>query len=249
MINSAPIDRADVPSPRPRSKLPARRNQALNPSEHTSALVQALHVHADFVQGATALEVGVGSGVVLATLAGLGARKATGVDIEPEAVIASRDLAADLGFADVIEVVAGDMWMPLADRRFDLVVANLPHFPMPGDAVPGRLPSWSAGGFDGRRLLDPFLKGLGRRLADGGMAIITHNAFVDLQRTSAILAQDNLEVAEHAQFMVFIPPEKLARMTEETLAAANGRTIHRYGPYAFGQVKILKIAQCLDDRG
>ena len=52
------------------------------------------------------------------------------------------------------------MWLPVAGRRFDLIVANLPHFPMERSDVPGRLPTWSAGGTDGRALLDPFLEGL-----------------------------------------------------------------------------------------
>ena len=55
--------------------------------------------------------------------------------------------------------------------------------------IPGRLPTWSAGGADGRALLDPFLEGLAAHLAPGGRAVITHNAFVGLERSREIVAR------------------------------------------------------------
>jgi len=240
---SAPKMHAAPDKPVASARLPAKRKAALNPSEYTSALIQGLHMQAAFVRDRDVLEIGSGSGVVLATMARLGARTVTGVDVEADAVVASRELLQDLGFGDIAEVCCGDMWAPFVGRRFDLIAANLPHFPMPGDAVPGRLPSWSAGGFDGRRLLDPFLKGLGRHLTEDGRAIVTHNGFLDLERTRALVAQDKLEVRELITAMVFIPPDKLARMTEAVLLAAKDVSIHRYGPYAFGEVKILEVSR------
>lgn len=240
---SMPIKQAGPGQPVATTRLSAKRKAALNPSEYTSALIQGLHMQAAFVQGRDVLEVGSGSGVVLATMARLGAKSVTGVDVEADAVLASRELLQDLGFGEITDVHCGDMWSPFVGRRFGVIAANLPHFPMPGDAVPGRLPSWSAGGFDGRRLLDPFLKGLDRHLTDDGQAIITHNGFLDLERTRAMVAQDGFEVRELITAMVFIPPDKLARMTESVLLAAKGVSIHRYGPHAFGEVKILEVSR------
>src|SRR5262245_29677942 len=132
---------------------------ALRPSEYTAALIQVLQARRTAVQGARVLEIGSGSGVVLAALGGLGAASLCGIDIEEDAVTSGMLLLDELGHSKVAEFHQGDMWLPVGDRRFDLIVANLPHFPMSDAAVSGRLPTWSAGGLDGRRLLDPFLKG------------------------------------------------------------------------------------------
>lgn len=214
---------------------------ALRPSEYTAALIQVLQARADMVRGSTALEVGSGSGVVLAALGALGAVSLCGIDIEEDAVTSGMLLLTELGHDKTAEFYLGDMWLPVSGRCFDLIVANLPHFPMERSEVPGRLPTWSAGGIDGRALLDPFLEGLTRHLAPKGRAIITHNAFVDLDCSHAILAGLGLKLQVVLTTLVYIPDEKIARMSASVLAAQQGRTIHRYGPYAFGEMHIVEI--------
>jgi len=216
---------------------------ALRPSEYTAALIQVLQARASHVHGATVLEVGSGSGVVLAALAALKASSLCGIDIEEDAVTSGMLLLAELGHGKTSEFYLGDMWLPVAGRRFDMIVANLPHFPMERSDVPGRLPSWSAGGSDGRVLLDPFLEGLEGHLVAGGRAVITHNAFVDLDRSREILAGFGLSLRVALTTMVYIPEEKLSRICGTVLAAQDGRTIHRYGPYAFGEMHIVEIAK------
>src|SRR5262249_15170375 len=105
----------------------------------------------------------------------------------------------------------------------------------------GRLPTWSAGGLDGRRLLDPFLEGLGEHLVTGGRAFITHNALVGVARSRPILPPTRFSLPVVLTTLVHPPDEKLARMTQRVLAAEEGRTIHRYGPYAFAEVHIVEI--------
>ncbi|OFX03730.1 MAG: hypothetical protein A3D94_00060 [Alphaproteobacteria bacterium RIFCSPHIGHO2_12_FULL_66_14] len=215
---------------------------ALRPSEYTAALIQALRLDAGRVRGVGVLEIGCGSGVVLAALGTMGAASLCGIDIEHDAVAASTALLDDLGQGAVAELHRGDMWRPVAGRRFDLIVANLPHFPMEAVEVAGRLPTWSSGGADGRSLLDPFLEGLRDHLAPGGRAVITHNAFDDLDRSRALLAKNALSLRIILTTLVYISPEKLARMTADVLRAEEGRTIHRHGPYTFGELHIVEIA-------
>ena len=216
---------------------------ALRPSEYTAALIQTLQAKASWVRGANVLEIGSGSGVVLAALGALGAASLCGIDIEEDAVTSGMLLLEELGHGQVAEFHHGDMWLPVADRRFGLIVANLPHFPMVDGNVPGRLPTWSAGGADGRCLLDPFLEGLRHHLAPGGRAIITHNSFVGLDRSRAILAGIGLTLRVAQTTLVNIPDGKLERMTPAVLAAEEGRSIHRYGPYAFAEVHIVEIGE------
>ena len=166
---------------------------ALRPSEYTAALIHALQADTARVRGASVLEIGSGSGVVLAALGALGAGSVCGVDIEQEAVETGGRLLRRLGHA--AEVHCGDMWLPVAGRRFDLIVANLPHFPMEPVPVAGRLPTWSSGGADGRWLLDAFLEGLPIHLASDGRAMLTHNAFVGLERSHEIARENRIGTA------------------------------------------------------
>jgi SAM-dependent methyltransferase len=214
---------------------------ALRPSEYTAALIQMLRARAAWVRAANALEIGSGSGVVLAALGALGAASLCGVDIESEAVAAGALLLHGLGHRGNVEMCHGDMWLPVIGRRFDLVAANLPHFPMEADEFVGRLPSWSSGGPDGRRLLDRFLLGLAAHLAPGGRAIITHNAFVDLELTRVMLAQDGLALRLAMTVLVHIACEKLALMTRSIRCSEEGRSIYCYGPYAFAEMHIIEI--------
>ncbi len=214
---------------------------ALRPSEYTAALIQALQADRDRVRGARVLEIGSGSGIVLAALGAMGAAALCGVDIEPDAILGSRRLLAGLGLAAPVEIHRGDMWLPVAGRRFDLIVANLPHFPMEPVPVAGRLPTWSSGGADGRWLLDPFLEGLPVHLAPGGRAVLTHNAFVGLDRSRAIACDHGLSFRILLTVLVYLAEEKLSRMTPEVLRAEDGQSLHRYGPYTFGEMHIVEI--------
>ena len=215
---------------------------ALRPSEYTAALIQALQAEATRVRGKHALEIGSGSAVVLAALGSLGAASLCGVDIEQDAVDAGTLLLAKLGHGATSQLHRGDMWLPVAGRRFDLIVANLPHFPMEPCELSGRLPTWSSGGSDGRWLLDPFLEGLPIHLAPGGRALLTHNGFVGVARSREIAVRHGLALNTILSTLVYLPTEKLDRMTPSVLSAEEGRTIHRYGPYSFADMHIVEIA-------
>src|SRR5216683_7965701 len=196
MVSSKP---REVPDPRSGLAL-----AALRPSEYTAALIQVLQAKRTCVQGARVLEIGSGSGVVLAALGALGAASLCGIDIEEDAVTSGMLLLDELGHGKVAEFHQGDMWLPVAGRRFDLIVANLPHFPMEPVHVAGRLPTWSSGGSDGRWLLDAFLEGVPIHLAPGGRAVITHNAFVGVERSRVIAEQHGLALRVALTTLVYI---------------------------------------------
>ena len=215
----------------------------LRPSEYTAALIHVLRGRAPFLQLDRVAEIGVGSGVILAVLAELGAGRLHGVDIEAEAVENAAALLSDLGFENRADIYSGDLWEPLEGCRFDLVVANLPHFPTVAADYPDRFPGWSRGGRDGRRLLDPFLEGLPHHLAPGGRALITHNAFVDIERSRRMLRPHGLDLRTVYKTTVYLPREKSSSITPEVLAHCEGRTIHYHGAYAFGEMHIVEIGR------
>jgi release factor glutamine methyltransferase len=219
---------------------PSPAAAALRPSEYTAALIHVLRRRPECVQGMKVLEMGCGSGVVLAALGAMGATSLSGVDIEDEAVSTGRSLLRELGHD--AQLFRGDMWQPVAGRCFDLIVANLPHFPMEHVEVAGRLPTWSSGGVDGREFLDPFLEGLAGHFTAKARAVLTHNAFVDVERSRVLAARHGLALTVLASVLVHIANEKLALMTPSVLLAEDGKSIHRYGPHVFADLHIVEIA-------
>jgi release factor glutamine methyltransferase len=211
----------------------------LRPSEYTAALIQTLLGMRRLVRGAQVLELGSGSGVVLAALAGLGAASLCGIDSEDQALQAGEAMMEASGAA--AEFHRGDLWQPVGDRRFDLIVSNLPQFPTESLSFPGRLPSWSHGGHDGRQLLNPFLDALAAHLVPAGRAVITHNAFIGLAETRRRLARRGLRARILRTVMVTLPNEKLKVMSSDIRLREEGRTIHTIGAYCFGRVHILEI--------
>ena len=227
---------------------PATRTRGpFEPSEYTALLIQALHLRASRVAGANVLEIGVGSGVVLRALAALGAACINGVDLEEQAIKCSRAMLTGVPGKLVGTIQVGDMWEPVAGRKFDLIVANLPQFPTEHSAFPTRLPSWSAGGVDGRRLLDRFLDELDRYLVASGTALLTHNGFVDVEQSRLRLAAAGFKLRPVVTAFVHIGPDKLACLSPVLRARFDGRSLHQYGPHLFAEVHVLEIARDLGD--
>ena len=189
------------------------------------------------------LEVGVGSGVVLASALQLGAVKAMGIDIEQAAIDVTQVLLDKEGLGTKAQLACGDMWSveALRGEKFDLIISNLPQFAC--ELVPGdnHLPSWSAGGPDGRRLIDSFLRGLPAHLRQAGRAVMTHNVFLDLIKTQALLAGDGLRARVVQSVSVPLPLEKLQCINAGVLERDNGRGIHRVGDNWFVDFDVLEI--------
>ena len=88
--------------------------------------------------GKTVLDYGCGSGILAIAALKLGAASATGMDIDPQAVIASRQNAADNGVAENLALVGDDAGI---EGRFDVVVANILAGPLVqfADSITSRL--------------------------------------------------------------------------------------------------------------
>ena len=74
------------------------------------------------LEGKTVLDYGCGSGILAIAAIRLGARAATAMDIDPQALTATTANAAFNGVAGAITVTGDD---PPATARFDVVVANI----------------------------------------------------------------------------------------------------------------------------
>lgn len=74
------------------------------------------------LQGKAVLDFGCGSGVLAIAALLLGAERAVCVDIDPQALLATRENAAANGVAERIETMLPDDYMPLPS---DLIIANI----------------------------------------------------------------------------------------------------------------------------
>ncbi len=217
------------------------------PSEYTAFLLHTLETDARQLVHGTVLEIGVGSGVVLATLGALGAERLVGTDIDRDAVAQAATLLGEVG--QEAELLVGDLWTPVAGRRFDLIVANPPQFATVAPSYPGRPPTWSQGGPDGRSVMDPLLRGLRRHLVPGGHAILVQNAFLGMAATAQLLAEQGLAMRRVASALMPLAPEKRAVMTPAVLDGAGPAAVRRLGSHTFIVADILDICSNADAGG
>jgi len=230
-----------LPDRPPETRQASSETDPFRPSEYTGLLMHALRHRADSYGRDAGLDMGVGSGVLLATLGMIGVRSLYGVDVDPDAVRATERLLAELGMLDRARLYCGSLWEPLGDIQFDVVTANLPHFAATEPSDPHHSPYWSMGGADGRMLLDPFLAGLRAHLRDSGVALITHNVFVGMERTEAILRANGLVARPILSTTSILHPVKSALLAPGVRASHEGTAIRRLGPYEFVDLQILEI--------
>ena len=75
------------------------------------------------LQGKTVIDFGCGSGILAIAALKLGAKSAVGIDIDPQAILASRNNAEQNGVADRLQLCLSDE-RP-SDLNADVVVANI----------------------------------------------------------------------------------------------------------------------------
>jgi len=141
---------------------------------------------------ASALDVFTGSGALALAVAAQGAREVVAVDISRRAVANARLNAILNGVR--VDVRRGDLFEPVAGRRFDLIVANPPYVPSEAPELPASGPSraWEAG-VDGRAFLDRLCAGATEHLAPGGSVAIVQSSLCGEEATLTALRRTGLE--------------------------------------------------------
>jgi release factor glutamine methyltransferase len=135
------------------------------------------------------LDVGVGSGYVAARVADATGARVVGTDINPAACEAAR--------ANGVESVRANLLDPIAAASVDVVLCNPPYLPTP----PGR--EWDdpleyalSGGEDGRRVVRPFLRDVGRVLRQGGRAYLLVSSLMGLEAVADVATGAGLRTSE-----------------------------------------------------
>ena len=114
------------------------------------------------------LEIGTGSGVV-AMYASRLTDKITVTDINFDACQLAEKNFAENGIEN-IEVLFGNLFEPVKDRKFDVILFNTPYLPTDdGDVIEDTINYAFDGGLNGRKVIDLFLDEVGNHLNDGGI--------------------------------------------------------------------------------
>lgn len=143
-------------------------------------------------EGASVLDLCTGSGMLGISAALSGASEVTAVDISRRAVAAVR-LNAWLNGVRV-QAVRGDLFEPLGDRRFDLIVSNPPYLPGDITELPrhGLARAWE-GGRSGRAFIDRIAARAGGHLRPGGVILLVYSTVCGEERTLEGLRAGGLE--------------------------------------------------------
>ena len=132
--------------------------------------------------GERVLDLCTGSGIQALAVAARAAQ-VVAIDIGARAAALARINMIVNGTTNV-EVRQGDLFAPVRQERFDLLIANPPFVP-----APQRGPAYHSGGPRGDRVLRRVVAGLGDHLRDGGRAlIISHLALRRGETVAAAVA-------------------------------------------------------------
>jgi release factor glutamine methyltransferase len=161
---------------------------------------------------ASVLELCTGSGAVALAAARAGA-SVTAVDVSRRSVWTVRVNALLRGVR--VRALRGNLFDPVAGRRFDLIATNPPYVPAASDTLPERGPerAWDAGR-DGRALIDPICDAAPGHLLPGGAILMIHSSLCGIEETVARLGAGGLEVDVPVRERGPLGPLMLARVAQ-----------------------------------
>lgn len=175
----------------------------------TDVVIDAMR-RGGYAVGRHVLDLCTGSGAIALAAARAGATSVTAVDLSLRSVLAAR--ANSLLRRAGVDVRHGDLFAPVRDRRFDLVVANPPYVPAATGVLPRHRKArcWD-GGVDGRTVLDRICAGAADAVAPDGHVLLVHSALCGTQRTVDALTAAGFSAVVLSRAMIPFGPVLRAR--------------------------------------
>ena len=154
------------------------------PAEDSYLLADNLEIK----QGQSVLEIGTGSGIV-AMYASRLTYNITVTDINFDACELARKNFEDNGIEN-IEILFGNLFEPVKNRKFDVILFNTPYLPTEEDEVLDDTINYAFdGGLNGRKVIDLFLNEVGNHLNDNGIVQIIQSSLSGNEETLEKLDQ------------------------------------------------------------
>ncbi|HDD39877.1 MAG TPA: methyltransferase domain-containing protein [Nitrososphaeria archaeon] len=139
------------------------------------------------VEGAEVLDLGTGSGFLAILAAKLEAKKVVATDISSRALRVARKNASLNNVEKKIEFRFGNLYQPVEDECFDLIICNPPMTP---SRMP--VPRFTWGGRDGRAVLDKVIEGAPRHLKKNGRLIVSVVSLVGIGESVKLMEKMGL---------------------------------------------------------
>lgn len=154
------------------------------PAEDSYLLADNLEIK----QGQSVLEIGTGSGIV-AMYASRLTDNITVTDINFDACELACKNFEDNGIEN-IEILFGNLFEPVKNRKFDVILFNTPYLPTEEDEVLDDTINYAFdGGLNGRKVIDLFLNEVGNHLNDNGIVQIIQSSLSGNEETLEKLDQ------------------------------------------------------------
>jgi len=167
------------------------------PAEDTFLLADNLIVK----QSDKVLEIGTGTGII-AIIASKKAENVTAIDINKYAVECTQKNAKIN--QTHIDVRLGDLFGPVKDEKFDLILFNTPYLPTDEDEIVNdELDAAWDGGKDGRSVIDRFIKDLSAHINPRGHVQLVQSSLSNVEETIGKLMEINFEVTVTASERFF----------------------------------------------
>ena len=168
------------------------------PSDDTFLLAENLEIK----EGMSVLEeIGTGSGLV-SMYASLLTDDVTATDINYNALeLAEKNFK--LNNIDTIKLEFGDMFEPVKDKKFDIILFNTPYLPTDSDdIIDDDLNYAFDGGLNGRKVIDRFINEVSNHLNDKGIVQMIQSSLSDNDRTLDMFDRNGFvaEIAESEKF-------------------------------------------------
>lgn len=148
------------------------------PAEDSFLLAENLAIR----PGDSVLEIGTGTGIV-AMYASKITDKITVTDINFDAVELAEHNFKKNGIEN-IEILFGNLFEPLKNRKFDVILFNTPYLPTEnGDVIDDNLNYAFDGGLNGRKVIDKFLGEVKNHLNEKGIVQIIQSSLSGNEET------------------------------------------------------------------
>ncbi len=167
------------------------------PSDDTFLLAENLEIK----EGQSVLEIGTGSGLV-SMYASLLSDDVTATDINYNALeLAEKNFK--LNNINTIRLEFGDLFEPVKNEKFDVILFNTPYLPTDSDDIINDDLNYAFdGGLDGRKVIDRFIDQVSNHLNDKGIVQIIQSSLSDNDRTLDMFDRNGFvaEIAESEKF-------------------------------------------------
>lgn len=173
-------------------------NNVYLPAEDTFILADNLIIS----EGDRVLEIGTGTGLVALYAAKI-AKYVVATDINPWAVKCAKD-NVEMNKTHNVEVRCGNLFQPLKNEKFDLILFNTPYLPTEEyEKKDDYLNAAWDGGADGRKIIDLFLEDVKDHLKDDGRVQLVQSSLSNIKKTLYKLEEKGFETVQTASERLF----------------------------------------------